>query len=377
MKKNGFSLVEALVGVAILALGIMGALFMNEQMGKSNKGSRDGLNYALFRNQVLIYMSSDLVWKYTLQGALNSGMACWLNQDQVAIGPRNCAGKSGDLVIYDIKGNVQYDFTAADAGLSTQGKPCTGFVPAPAAGNAACPMKLNLKWTAVCEAGDPECVNPLIRVDGNFVFNGAQGQTAPPDIRLNFSSYHYLKYCPVQTMGWALADTGVAPATTTTLNQVISGNVGKTFSTGSARMSQRATPCRQADIAFKENMNATVPGPLTISDPENRSQVCLFDETANQCRFEFLRDTVGGVRSFRLRYGGTTDVFTMPASMAITDNTIFAFKVRRNRVDFAVDGKVIYSWFQKITYPFRLQLLPASKSYSPQGFYNIQMDVRD
>jgi hypothetical protein len=375
MRRSGFTILEALVSVMILQVGVFGALILVEKTTQSNKGTRDSINYALFRNQIMMFMNSDLVWKYTLNGALNSTMACWLNQNDVNIGPRNCAGKSGDLVLYNIKGQVQYDFREALAGLTGQGLKCAEFIAPPAEGNPACPMKFSLKWTAECAAGDPECVNPAIKVDGTFLFNGAKGQTAPPEGRLNFTAYHFLKYCPAKGPDGVLADSGVAPAATIVGLQVISGNAGQVMSTSAALWTERLTPCRMIDISFQENMSAAPVAPAALSDAANRSRVCLY-QTTEMCRFEFYREYVGGIRRFILRYQGVT-VFTMPSFISLNDSSSFSIRIRQNKVEFAVDDRVLYTWYEKIPFPFQPRFEPASRAYSPQGFYNIQVTLRD
>jgi type II secretory pathway pseudopilin PulG len=380
MNRRGFSLIEALVGVAILEIGIFGAVYLAQNISVLNRASNSDLAYMTTRNQILVSITDPRIWSYTLKGALNPNLACWLNQDKVPLATRNCANKTGNLVIYDIKGIEEFNFTEADAGLGPTGGKCTGFVAPPAAGNPLCPLGFQLKWTAACEAADPECVNPPIRVDATFIFNGIKTQKAPPPHRLNFSVYRYLRYCPVQAPGWTLEDAGVPTAVVVSGgDQVVSGNSGQVMTTGYAEMflggvAQIFAPCRTVSINFQDDMDNVPIAPMLAADPENQSQVCLFDEATNTCRFEVVRKVIGATRTIFLRNEGV-DVFQVPASANITSASSLNLRVTRNLAEFLVDNKVYFTWRQKVTFPFHVRFRPASKSYSPAGFRAVNVNT--
>jgi hypothetical protein len=193
-----------------------------------------------------------------------------------------------------------------------------------------------------------------------------------------FNIYKNIPYCPAQP-----SPVSLQVVANVTLNpvvnpmQIISNDMGKTLSTGTGQLTERLVPCRDVAVNYQEDMDYVPAGPVVnVSDPENRSRICLLNEDLGACVFEVRRSKVGAVNSISLLYNGTAQ-FTIPAYLAVSSSSVFALHIRRNLVQFQVDARTFYTFPQKLNFPFRLQFTPAGRDYSPAGFLNISTNFSD
>lgn len=380
LTSRGLTLLETLVSLVVVSVTIFSSLYLMQEMMAQTRITQSDLDYAIIRNQILASVMDDRILVPTVQGALNPNLACFMNQDQVALTSRNCFGKSGILSTYDIKGNLEYDFSQATAGFGPDGGVCNIYNPSPGVPDPRCPLKLNLNWQSVCEAADPECVNPPIQITGTFEFNGGPAQRSPMLKIFNFNIIRNVSYCPVQSNPVSLQVVPAQPNVTLSPvgipTRVVSLDAGKVLSTGSAQFTQRIVPCREILIYFQDDMNSPPVIPLTFADAENRSRICLVDEETGTCVFEIIRSRIAGTNSITLNYKAVTQ-FTTPGTMLISSGSVFSIHIKRNLVQVQLDDKTFYTFSQKLNFPFRARFTPAGKDYSPSGFSNISTSFAD
>jgi prepilin-type N-terminal cleavage/methylation domain-containing protein len=362
---RGFTLIEALVSIVILGISIVLSLSILNIIQLMAYKSVHYTNYSIARSDVLSLLWDDQTWLAVVNGAKNPNMACWKNQDSIVENNRDCIGKSGTLAIYDIKGNLLYDFSNTSLGFNNKGKPCTTYstiTPDP-----ECPMRLNLQWEAVCSASP--CINPLIRVIGQFEVSGPQ--IASAFLMEDFELYKRVSTCPAQS-SVALESVSSATLTPVASPSQITHTDNIQVAPATAGYDGRLIPCRVISLFFNEAMDAT--GALPKTDAENFSEVCLYDENTSSCVFQIRRVYAGGRNTLKYFYNGIEQASPgLPASIPLVDITTQQLYVFNNSVQYLLDGKAVFTFSQKLNFPFRLRLRVPSRGYSALGLSNINL----
>jgi type II secretory pathway pseudopilin PulG len=378
---QGFTLVEVLVGTAILFIAFFAAMYTLTMVDHGQRSNEDSLGYASARNKLVSLLIDDTSWSKMIGppgNADNPDFSCLLNQTSATLSDRDCFGKTAPLVMYNIKGmpytvdGVQaYDFRSTTQGISSNGQLCNSFVRPPAPGNPQCPYQVVLTWKPICTSAP--CVNPPILFQGATTFNGNPDQLSPNVANLNFQVIKSRLYCPPVTA--ATTPTGHTPAVgidTSAPTQVFSTVVGNVTTNASGMTNVDIAPCRKVTVNFTEDL----PGAFTM-DPSDTSSVSIIDANTLARVFEFRRNASGASFDYQLIEKGVVVATNKPSWVTLTGSTNFKFDITDGLVRFCVDDRCVHYFTQKVDFPFRISFQPASSSYTPGGFKDINYSLLD
>lgn len=363
---SGFTVVEILVGIAIVSIVFFSTITMLNKMATTEKIAEVTLNNSVIRNQIINHILDSRGWKNMVQSENNSFLNCMKNLDLINASDRNCVGQHGTLNIYDNHNSLIYNFSNPSLGFDSNGGICTNFVAPPNPGNPACPLHLDLMATALCEQSP--CINPTFKITGTFTYNGTSeigSFSLPP---MNFEIFRTNFYCPDQTGPITLNNIS---NTTTFLSplQVISSEAGAISSSGSAKTSTLILPCRNVQIKFRDNMN--VSALVSRTDAGNRSSFCIYNTETNACEFQYKRIYAVNENKIELYYKDNLLLTTNATFAPISSSSEFEFRIKNGIVQFCIDQYCIYNFSAAVDFPFEARFYPAGSSYSPTGFNEI------
>jgi len=160
---RGLTLVELLVSVSLVSILALGAAVLGSQVVKFSSQISSVDAAQTIRERALEIINSEQGWNRTISNAANAAVFNCL-----VLGTDCSAAPGGQFSIVD-SGGLWTDHTNGNWGFDASGLPCTSYNSA--AGNDACPFRLNVSWMPIC-AGAP-CTNPEIRIVGNLEFSPA------------------------------------------------------------------------------------------------------------------------------------------------------------------------------------------------------------
>lgn len=223
---KGFTIVEAMLAVAIMGIMIYTAMSAFAGIGSRMKANRNIMAMQQIQASIISYIQNSNTWGRTIDandgmvvGGINPSvsMSC-LKPDPTSVTPLaplakdpNCPnGFSGaapfpgfKLVMYNSENGTFpiYDSAVATSGFDTQGLICNTFDAAN--GNDACPIKVSLVWSlADCAPANATCPsaipvqtgaapdikwNNLVRVQMTFSYRPAVGSTSLNTNKYNIS----------------------------------------------------------------------------------------------------------------------------------------------------------------------------------------------
>lgn len=155
---NGFTLLELLIGVAVIAGGGLAVVGVSNLIVKS---TGDLTSQGAVRNFALQLESSAQNpenWNQIVSH--NSGMSC-LQSGGDCSALRLQPPQALDL--YDSSGAVVYRSSDSTTGFNSDGEICNSF----SENSVDCPFRYNVEWTPVCPTSGA-CTNPLISVRGRL-----------------------------------------------------------------------------------------------------------------------------------------------------------------------------------------------------------------
>lgn len=372
MKKSnnsGLTIVESLVGFALLSIVMSSALAIMKDIYLWQKRVEISLDYSSLRTQVMNQIVDYRSWPNIVEASSNTQLSCFKNQNTSTSSDRNCSTLNGAIDIYDYSNHKTYEFQNANFGFSLTGDPCTTFNATAGAGDPNCPLKVNLTAKSLCSNVD--CVNPLLKVSGQFVYNGNKDYSNIRVSNMDFVVYKSNIYCPSQSLPISLNT--FLTVNLVGANQVVSTVLGKNISPGYAESAVNIVPCRKVSIKFNNDLAASVPGGMALSDAENVSKVCLYDSDSGKCVFsaEYSYDSVGAIYTYNLSYdppsGTKNTVAQKPSWLTISGSNQMEFQVVNDLVKFCIDGQCLHYFEGKLDFPFKVRIHPAGKDYSPNG----------
>lgn len=160
MKKrndSGLTLVESLVGIALLSIVMSSSLAIMKDILLWQKRVEISLDYSSLRTQVMNQVSDYRSWPNSVLATGNTQLACFKNQNTSVAADRNCSALNGAIDIYDYSNVKTYDFQNANFGFSLTGDSCTTFNPVAGSGDPNCPLKINLTAQSLCANADCVC----------------------------------------------------------------------------------------------------------------------------------------------------------------------------------------------------------------------------
>ena|GEM_PF-4012350 len=368
MNQKGLTLVETLVTAAILLAVIIATLTMFQKPIAGQKNINAQTNFYLVRNNILNVIHNSGAWKQTIQGASNqSAFRCFVKQDSIVDAERNCSQTTSDLDIYDLKGNLLYEFSKPEFGIQADGTPCPAgsqFQATPP-GNPLCPLRVSIKMQPLCPT--TPCENPTMQVTGDFIYNSPN----PLPLNLELMKFKMLRsgfYCPTQaTPALAVQGTNVALNGT----QAAATVSGKVIITGNVHYTNRLLPCQSVMFNFNYALGASDLDGDSVPDTEGVARVCLMHPTLG-CQYA-IQIRPGAVPTFDILYQGAI-VMQKPAAFNLVSSSNLGFKIFNGRVQVCFEGNCFYSYLQKLGAPFDVEYRPASTSYS-SGFTNLMLPI--
>jgi len=365
LNQKGLTLVEALVTMAILMGVIVASLSLFQSPIQGQKNINSQTNFYLVRNNILNVLRNSGAWTQTIQGTSNqAAFKCFLKQDSIVDSDRDCSLTAKALDIYDLKGNLLYEFSRPDFGFKLDGTPCpkeSAFQSEPP-GNPLCPLRVSVKLQPLCSASP--CENPTMQVTGDFTYNSPNPMPLNSDL-LHFKILRSGFYCPTQTPP-TLATQGAN--VTLSGSQAAASVSGKVAITGSVHYTNRLLPCQSVMFNFNYALGASDLDGDSVPDAEGIAQVCLVHPTLG-CLYAIQIKPAGP--SFDILYQGAI-VGSMPPSFSLVSSSSLGFKVFNGRVQVCFEGNCFFSYPQKLGAPFDVEYRPASTSYSA-GFTNLMI----
>jgi hypothetical protein len=158
-KSRGFTIIEALVAIALLSSLVFGIIAFQEQQNKANDAARVAAMLSALKARIVSTISSDPSWASTVQ---NSPAGSHL--DCVGSAP-GCTAfiASNDFSLFEADGSLVYA-SGPGNGFFLNGSSCSGG----GIGGVVCPIRLRLQWAPSCSPSDVNCRYPLMQVSGVF-----------------------------------------------------------------------------------------------------------------------------------------------------------------------------------------------------------------
>lgn len=179
-KQNGFSLVGLLSAVAIMSIvGLLMAQVMN-QNAKTQSRALSLSELSSLKQQMTLSLSNGSAWSstiaYNTQGSIAtvSKMGCLIDGTACKDGAGQPL-RNVPFALVDVMGGVLFDATLPNNGLTMKGDKCSTFNAA--SGNAACPFRYELTWSAACQAAD-SCLNPQVEINATLLYRPGSASVA-------------------------------------------------------------------------------------------------------------------------------------------------------------------------------------------------------
>ncbi len=350
MKNNrGMTLIEALIGNALLIIVIFSSLSVFKDVVGAHVGSESYLNLIVTRNRLISHILDTRTWEHTVTATENTALSCLKNLDNPDATTRDCKSVVNQKInLYSLDEEVAFPTKDATIGIGKAGPICNSFNAASGSGDANCPLGIDLTMTALCEAGSPTCYNPPMLFQAQFILNG---DSTTPNINtqpFNFSVINTGSYCPTQNPAVGLVgDAEITATSTSVTGMTVASQVGH------YAQSDPMFPCRQSIVSFTINSSnySNVAG--------NQTTVCLADEGLGTCGFSFVhKRSPAGVLSYDLVQNGVT-VATKPTWMNMSGSESYELEVFNGMVKFCVDLRCLYFFENKLEGPFRVRVYPA------------------
>ncbi len=194
-KSTGQSLLSIMGLFALLGGLMVGILNFTKILTKQRLQSTGTFQADVTRRNLLSVLNNSKAWNQTIALASNnrtsgSALDCLKDKTPCTTNGTDLSGGGVAIsdypihVVSDAAGQTYYDTTSSSRGFTMEGAPCTSFVAPPAAGNDSCPLRFNVKWSAVC-AGS--CVNPQVKLSIEPIYN--PGTNSSRKIAFNASNY--------------------------------------------------------------------------------------------------------------------------------------------------------------------------------------------
>lgn len=169
-KQRGFTLIEILVATGLLGILIFLAMGAIAPLLALRKQLDAGAGLHLVSTYLRECISNDIPWQATVSDPANKSLACLREKkpcEDGQTGPIRLKVSAGENCM------APYDTMApSTTGFRIDGTVCEGFKPT--SGNDACPLRMDVSWTARCPLGEKRCINPLIMVKGQMIYRPAK-----------------------------------------------------------------------------------------------------------------------------------------------------------------------------------------------------------
>lgn len=165
MRTNkGFTLLELLVGVAIITISGLGIAGLSSLVSRSTGEANAKFVVSNFKLLLQSTIENPEAWNNTVRANADGSMSCLANKVSCSGG----AGGAGSTELasfdlYDAENHLIYKATKENTGFTKTSEVCSEF----SQESADCPFRYDLKWKAICP-NTGECLNPIISVQGTL-----------------------------------------------------------------------------------------------------------------------------------------------------------------------------------------------------------------
>ena len=198
---SGMSIMEVVIAAGIMGVVTMGVLSLSTLTLKQQTQSNVTFHADTTRRTLLAALNNRASWERTVTNPVNHGteegmsaLDCipvvnpppGLNQAGFACEAAGGAPFSNKMIrqVNNAAGGLVYDASTPTKGIGQSGAACDGFVDptSGAAGNDQCPLRFEVRWTAIC-SNNP-CVNPQVQLRIVALYN-------PGPNRITFNPANY------------------------------------------------------------------------------------------------------------------------------------------------------------------------------------------
>lgn len=173
---QGFSLVELLVGSALIGFVILMMSIPLTQTAKVQRGAQSLLWLEDHRSQLMFALKDDLVIANMIkdESGENPSVHCLRdNQDCQDVRYNPDAANYNRLILRSRQGDVISNSTNLASGFTYSGQPCEGFDAA--AGNDNCPFRVVVHWYPQCAGSLTSCLSPELLIMAEFRYSPQVG----------------------------------------------------------------------------------------------------------------------------------------------------------------------------------------------------------
>ncbi len=180
-KKNGFSLVEVLVAIGLLAIVGLGTSTMVFNMMNSNNYVTMGNSALNLKAELTSILTDDRAWVRTINDiAVNPDAIAAFNclRNNTACNPSGVYTFTPKLANNSLFRATYNPQTSAASGFNLNGAICNAY--SAATPNDLCPIRYTFTWQPICPSAGP-CVRPQVRIRLIFNFSATSkyGQLNP------------------------------------------------------------------------------------------------------------------------------------------------------------------------------------------------------
>jgi type II secretory pathway pseudopilin PulG len=180
--EKGLSIIEALILIGISGFVLASVVQLMVFMTSQQTSATVPVQLDLVRRNIITLVQGSSSWKNSIARNTGAQMNCLKNGTTCIVGGGPVRNRL--FAIYDGSGSSTpyYDPTNLANGFKPDGTRCNTFS---ASGNAQCPFRYELKWSAMCPAVGP-CVNPQVKVTADLIYTAPSGTKKVP---MNLTRY--------------------------------------------------------------------------------------------------------------------------------------------------------------------------------------------
>ncbi|MCM2282203.1 MAG: hypothetical protein NDI61_10190 [Bdellovibrionaceae bacterium] len=273
---RGMALLEVITAVGIFSILLVSYLQTADILRSWLLANDAKLTLQSLRSEFVSTLRDDVSWSQILGNTSNSSLDCLESPSTWSACPSRNNNTYGGAFIVELaqSGLIFNPLANADHGFTIDGQPCSSYP------SMACPLRLDLKWTRLCELSCGS--DPLIEVSGVFTTN--------PHLRLRSDAYSFSM---------------IRPLSVTVLPNVLPRI---SFRHGVTKTWEDASPAPTAEVT----LNYPAPVPITFD-------ICVERNPKNESCYPPMHARPG----IDMPAYGTCNSFTIPQSSTGTSVPLY------------------------------------------------------
>lgn len=198
--EGGFTLVEALIMVAIMSILFLGVSTLMEQVNRVNTTSNVSAGARMIKQNVYDMLRNGAAWKSTLMENKALNCICKLDCKMMTSDPQK-KDLTRRLQVYNSAGGLYYDSSVLQNGFTINGETCNSFP------SALCPFRMDITWRMLCNSSNPANPNcpmfPMVEIRGKVVHQihaSPQAESQTGKIAFNPDNYAFTLVQPTDVI---------------------------------------------------------------------------------------------------------------------------------------------------------------------------------